>query len=58
MSALQLEAFAFKRPADLASWFAKNHETSSELLVRIYKAGSGQPTVTWTDCVVEAIRFG
>ncbi|TCP30144.1 uncharacterized protein YdeI (YjbR/CyaY-like superfamily) [Sphingomonas sp. BK235] len=26
--------------------------------MRIYKDGSGQRSVTWTDCVVEAIRFG
>jgi uncharacterized protein YdeI (YjbR/CyaY-like superfamily) len=26
--------------------------------VRIYKASSGQASVTWTDCVVEAIPFG
>jgi hypothetical protein len=26
--------------------------------VRIYKAGPRQSSVTWTDCVVEAIRFG
>jgi uncharacterized protein YdeI (YjbR/CyaY-like superfamily) len=26
--------------------------------VRIFKAGVDRPSVTWTDCVVEAIRFG
>lgn len=54
----QRQALAFRQPEDLAAWLAKNHETSGELWVRIYKAGSGQPTVTWTDGVVEAIRFG
>lgn len=52
------QALPFKRSADLADWFAQNHETSSEVWVRIYKAGSEQPSVTWADCVVEAIRFG
>lgn len=51
-------ALAFERPEDLASWLAEHHEAGSELWVRIYKAGSGQPSVTWNDCVVEAIRFG
>jgi uncharacterized protein YdeI (YjbR/CyaY-like superfamily) len=51
-------ALTFERPEDLASWLAENHVASSELWVRIYKAGSGQRSVTWTDCVVEAIRFG
>ncbi|MFV0623983.1 YdeI family protein [Sphingomonas sp. ac-8] len=52
------DALAFERPADLADWLAENHQGSSELWVRIFKTGSGQPSVTWTDCVVEAIRFG
>ena len=58
MTISQRQPLAFKGSADLANWFTENHETSSELWVRIYKAGSGQPSVTWTDCVVEAIRFG
>lgn len=36
----------------------KHHDSASELWVRIYKAGSGKPSVTWSDCVVEAIAFG
>jgi uncharacterized protein YdeI (YjbR/CyaY-like superfamily) len=52
------QALPFKRSADLANWLAQYHETSSEVWVRIYKAGSGQPSVTWAHCVVEAIRFG
>lgn len=58
MSSPQPQALAFKHPEDLARWFVEDHETSSELWVSIYKAGSQQPSVTWTDCVVEAIRFG
>lgn len=52
------QALAFARPADLADWLAEHHQTSSELWVRIFKAGSRTPSVTWNDCVVEAIRFG
>jgi uncharacterized protein YdeI (YjbR/CyaY-like superfamily) len=58
MSAPQANARAFERPEDLADWLAENHASSSELWVRIYKAGSGRRSVTWADCVVEAIRFG
>jgi hypothetical protein len=29
-----------------------------ELWIRIYKSASGKPSVTWADCVVEAIRYG
>lgn len=52
------EARAFERPEDLARWLEQYHAVRTELWVRIYKAGSGQRSVTWTDCVVEAIRFG
>jgi uncharacterized protein YdeI (YjbR/CyaY-like superfamily) len=37
---------------------ADNHASAKELWVRIYKAGSDKPSVTWADCVVEAIRYG
>ncbi|WP_294392548.1 YdeI/OmpD-associated family protein [uncultured Sphingomonas sp.] len=51
-------ALAFERPADLADWLAANHQSSGELWVRIFKVNSGRVSVTWADCVVEAIRFG
>jgi uncharacterized protein YdeI (YjbR/CyaY-like superfamily) len=51
-------ALAFERPEDLANWLAEHHATESELWVRIYKVSSGQRSVTWIDCVVEAIRVG
>ncbi len=51
-------ALEFENPRDLACWLAEHHADSGELWVRIYKAGSGQRSVTWADCVVEAIRFG
>lgn len=52
------EPLAFACARDLATWLDENHRTDIELWVRIYKAGSGKPSVTWTDCVVEAIRVG
>jgi uncharacterized protein YdeI (YjbR/CyaY-like superfamily) len=52
------QAIAFDRPEALADWLAANHQSARELWVRIFKAGSGVASVTWTDCVVEAIRFG
>lgn len=58
MTLPQAEGLAFERPEDLAHWLAEHHASSSELWVRIYKGSSGQRSVTWTDCVVEAIRFG
>ena len=58
MTIPQADALAFERSEDLAGWLAEHHENSRELWLRIYKAGSGQRSVMWTDCVVEAIRFG
>lgn len=49
---------AFATAAELADWLAANHQSATELWVRIYKTGAGRLSVTWTDCVVEAIRFG
>jgi uncharacterized protein YdeI (YjbR/CyaY-like superfamily) len=49
---------AFQNAAELGDWLASHHQRSSELWVQIFKAGSGRRSVTWTDCVIEAIRFG
>jgi uncharacterized protein YdeI (YjbR/CyaY-like superfamily) len=48
----------FQDAAELGKWLATHHHRSSELWVHIFKAGSGKRSVTWTDCVIEAIRFG
>jgi uncharacterized protein YdeI (YjbR/CyaY-like superfamily) len=58
MSGIERTSLAFESPDSLSDWLAKNHQTSSELWVKIYKVGSGRPSVTWGDCVIEAIRFG
>jgi uncharacterized protein YdeI (YjbR/CyaY-like superfamily) len=49
---------AFRNAQELGDWLAKHHASAGELWVRIFKSGSGTPSVTWTDCVVEAVRFG
>ncbi|MBO1908516.1 YdeI/OmpD-associated family protein [Microvirga sp. 3-52] len=51
-------SMGFRDARELGDWLAEHHHSSSELWVQIFKAGSGRPSVTWTDCVVEAIRFG
>ena len=43
---------------ELSAWLEEQHRSSPELWVRIFKVASGVPSVTWADCVVEAIRFG
>ena len=54
----QREGRAFASREQLATWLKKNHATSSELWVRMFKKGSGRPSVTWDDCVVVAIAWG
>ena len=48
----------FPNSQALGEWMADNHASAKELWVGIYKSASGKPSVTWADCVVEAIRYG
>jgi uncharacterized protein YdeI (YjbR/CyaY-like superfamily) len=48
----------FETPEQLHAWLQANHASETELLVRIFKKGTGQPSVTWDDCVVVAIAWG
>ena len=49
---------AFENAAELSEWLIDNHQRSSEVWVQIFKIRSGKQSVTWTDCVIEALRFG
>jgi|GEM_PF-3583499 len=48
----------FATPQQLDAWLRVNHASETELWVRIFKKATGQPTVTWDDCVVAAICWG
>jgi uncharacterized protein YdeI (YjbR/CyaY-like superfamily) len=54
----ELRPIAFCDPQSLGDWLANHHQSARELWVQIYKVGSGTPSVTWTECVIEAIRYG
>ena len=45
----------FETPEQLHAWLRANHARETELWMRIYKKATGQPSVTWDDCVVAAI---
>ncbi len=49
---------AFATPAELERWLATHHASERELWVRIFKKGSGRPSVTWGDCVIAALTWG
>jgi uncharacterized protein YdeI (YjbR/CyaY-like superfamily) len=48
----------FATPADWRSWLEANHDTATELLVGLYKKGSGRPSITWPESVDQALCFG
>ena len=58
MAKNERKPIAFQDAAELSEWLVNHHQRSSELWVHIFRAGSGKPSVTWADCVIEAIRFG
>ena len=49
---------SFETSGLLDEWLRANHASERELWVRVFKKGSGTPTVTWNDCVVAAIAWG
>ena len=48
----------FKTPAELRKWLEKNHDKEDELLVGLYKKGSGKPSIDWPQVVEEVLCFG
>jgi uncharacterized protein YdeI (YjbR/CyaY-like superfamily) len=49
---------AFENAEKLCDWLKKNHNEENELFVKIYKKGSGKPSVTWNDVVIESLCWG
>ena len=58
MAKNERKPIAFQDAGELSEWLVNHHQRSSELWVHIFRAGSGRRSVTWADCVIEAIRFG
>lgn len=48
----------FALPKVLGRWLKVNHATESELWVKIFKKGTGIPSVTWDDVVIESLCWG
>ena len=40
------------------AWLEVNHSTATELIVGFRKVGTGQPSMTWSESVDEALCFG
>jgi len=48
----------FAQPEDLADWLSSHHSREKELWVKIFKKGTGIPSVTWDDVVIESLCWG
>jgi uncharacterized protein YdeI (YjbR/CyaY-like superfamily) len=54
----QEKMMVFATPKALGRWLAANHARESELWVKIFKKGSGVPSVTWEQLVIETLCWG
>ena len=48
----------FSSEAEFERWLAKNHATATEVWIKIYKKGSGLPTVTTAEAIDVALCWG
>lgn len=48
----------FPSAAAFGDWLAQHHGTATEVVVGFWKVGTGKPTLTWSESVDEALRFG
>lgn len=48
----------FETPEQFRRWLEEHYATAGELLVGLYKKGSGRPSITWPESVDEALCFG
>ncbi len=49
---------AFADAASWRRWLQENHDPVSGLWLRLYKKGSGIPTVTYAEALDEALCYG
>jgi uncharacterized protein YdeI (YjbR/CyaY-like superfamily) len=52
------KTMTFKSPKELSKWLQANHANESELLIKMFKKGSGIPSVSWNEVVIEALCWG
>jgi uncharacterized protein YdeI (YjbR/CyaY-like superfamily) len=49
---------SFRSSKEFRAWMAKEHARASDLFLRIYKKGSGVPSITYTEALDQALCFG
>jgi len=53
-----MKATFFKTGAHFRAWLEKNHDKADELLVGVYRLGSGKVSVTYQQALDEALAYG
>jgi uncharacterized protein YdeI (YjbR/CyaY-like superfamily) len=53
-----MEPIFFASAAKFRAWLQRNHAQHTEVIVGFHKKGTGQPTLTWSESVDEALCFG
>jgi len=48
----------FESAAAFRAWLVAHHEDHDEMVVGFYKAGTGKPTLSWSESVDQALCFG
>jgi uncharacterized protein YdeI (YjbR/CyaY-like superfamily) len=51
-------AIYFRSPGEFRSWLQQHHAAEKEVLVGFYKVATGQPSLTWSESVDQALCFG
>lgn len=52
------EPISFATRSDFEKWLKANHDKKQELWIRMFKKGSGTPSVNWQDCVLASLAWG
>jgi len=52
------KALTFESPKELSKWLQANHTSESELLIKVFKKGSGIQSVSWDEVVIESLCWG
>jgi len=55
---MNTQAISFATPDEFNDWLSKNAKRSSEVVVKLWKVGSGKVSITWPEAIIEAIRHG
>jgi uncharacterized protein YdeI (YjbR/CyaY-like superfamily) len=55
---VSVNAIYFQSTAELRAWFDKYHGTVDELWIGYFKKASGEPSITHTEAIDEALCFG